>query len=215
MKNKGFLIFIFCVFLSVNFASQAQSVTIDFEGVVNPDDSLLPSLPYSEDGFTLENLTASGFGVDGIFGATTGVNSNGSSIFAWCSDCVGQQTFLLTPNTPTLFSIQSLDASNMGLDFFADGMAISAVGNFSGGGTVSQTFNIIENTWTTFNVLPSFTNLVSLEITNNILVGAPIHDFAIDNLVLNPIPEPATIMLFGIGLLGLAGVSRKKNNFNE
>jgi hypothetical protein len=26
----------------------------------------------------------------------------------------------------------------------------------------------------------------------------------------NPVPEPTTILLFGIGLLGLAGVSRKK-----
>ncbi|MCF6247221.1 MAG: PEP-CTERM sorting domain-containing protein, partial [Desulfobacula sp.] len=31
-----------------------------------------------------------------------------------------------------------------------------------------------------------------------------------DRLIVDPVPEPATLLLFGLGLVGLAGIGRKK-----
>lgn len=40
----------------------------------------------------------------------------------------------------------------------------------------------------------------------------PFDNFDNFDFVINPIPEPATFLLFGIGLLGVAGVSRRKKD---
>lgn len=37
-------------------------------------------------------------------------------------------------------------------------------------------------------------------------------EYKITTKAFNPVPEPATLMLFGVGLLGVAGVSRKKTH---
>ena len=75
---------------------------------------------------------------------------------------------------------------------------------------------------------PQWVSLVFFEIASNTITfniggsGNNLDDFYITALRLeyvgiaqepigqNPVPEPNTLMLFGIGLLGLIGVSRKK-----
>ncbi len=49
----------------------------------------------------------------------------------------------------------------------------------------------------------SWTNNGQVKVVN---FGSDIQD----QLVVAPVPEPATMVLFGIGLLGLAGIGREK-----
>jgi hypothetical protein len=59
----------------------------------------------------------------------------------------------------------------------------------------------------------SYIKLRIYDPINNNVPTSSTNSFEIDDLIFSgssPIPEPTTILLFGLGLLGLAGVSRKK-----
>lgn len=213
MITKRFVwLFVCLICLLTAFLGQAESqVIIGFEGVAPPDWYLYPATPYTESGFTLKSsldaatiiLSATYYPVDWL--------SNGTNIFGW--DCLyyGMITLTLTENSGTPFSIQSLEASNAFVNYFDPGMALNVVGHLQGGGTVSQTFSIIQNTFTTFYFNSSFVNLSSLDISAN---RFPTALLAMDNLAVTPVPEPSALLLLISGLLGIGIIGRVRRKRN-
>ena len=181
------------------FASTSQAaILIDFEGSGVPSQSELePIIPYIEDGFEIVNGDT---GVDnGIFDSIHPiVNTNGTDVFGW----VGQGTVVLQSVDSSPFSIQFFDGSNLN---FGLRLSFDVTGNLNGGGTVSQSFSVVDDSYTTFSFGPDWTNLSSVEFLANGFNGA------IDNIVLNSsdgsLPEPSAYITWGLLGLCIGGVS--------
>lgn len=119
----------------------------------------------------------------------------------------GNATIVMTPVGGGTFGVSALDAA---VYWIGASGSILLTGQISGGGTVTQTLNV-GTPWASFSLV-GFNNLTSLtfqDTTSGGFLVAP--GMGIDNINLGTAtPEPGTIIMLGSGVIGLAGMLRRK-----
>ena len=168
-------------------AASVCATTIGFEGFA-PAGSLTnvnPGAPYTESGFT---LTPSG-SASAVFDAAYTLSSFPGDNTSWFGFATGN-TIAMTG--PAKFSLTSLV---IGPSTIGSGVVSGTVtADVFGGGTLSRTFTGLSlATLETLN----WSNLIDVKFTAT-------SDAGLDNIVVNAVPEPGTLLLFGVSLGTLA-----------
>lgn len=179
---------------SATVGVQAAPVLIDFQGVASSGSQFPVGNNYLENGYKLNNGASAS---DAAVISHVSQNTSGSDYYTWNSQATNQ--VFLTNIDGLSFSMGSLDVGSKNGSSIAN---FDIIGHYAAGG--SLTYNVRNVNAFTGLTLIGFDGLSSVQF--KYISG----DFgAIDNLTVN-VPEPSSIALLGLGLLGLGAMRRRK-----
>lgn len=175
----------------------AFAATLTFEGVSNT----IYNSPITRSGFNIGNPVGDEQHFHVIVSLCCGLPSNGTGVLLNDRDT----RLFIVEQSALAFALGSFDVATALANYPAVGLTIE--GFFHGGSTGIISLASLGSGYTTLNgaVLGSIDRLIFDGIGGG-------GGFIVDNLTLNPIPEPETyaMLLAGLGLLGLAARRRKQ-----
>jgi hypothetical protein len=183
--------------LFVVAASTTRADTLTFNTLEQAGSSLIHiSDPYFESGYRIQN------GGELYSAQQSNILYAGS---AGLHERISNGLITLSRADGNTFTLTSIDLSVLHPQ--GTSPAVVFVGTQSGGGTVTQTFTPNTFGFQTFVFSSSFTNLINVtwhQGTDELNA----HEF--DNIVVSSVPEPASMILLGSGLMGIAAKLRRR-----